>query len=193
MGNLRSVAKALERVGAEVTITSRVPADADLLVVPGQGHFGACVRTLGESQLDAIKDWIKADRPYLGICLGLQLLFDASEEDEERGAGILPGRVARFQPGRKVPHIGWNTVAADGEGQGWFGDLATDARFYFVHSFFPVPDQPAVIATMTEHSGERFCSAVARGPLLATQFHPEKSGEVGLALLERVVKEARSA
>src|SRR5688572_1963360 len=111
MGNLRSVAKALEAVGAQVTISATVPdGGSDLLVVPGQGHFGACVRTLGETQLDAIRSWISADRPYLGICLGLQLLFATSEEAPEAGAGIIDGGVVRFREAPKVPHIGWNAI-----------------------------------------------------------------------------------
>lgn len=193
MGNLRSVAKALQHVGAEVRLVSSIGDPADLLVVPGQGHFGACVRTLGERNLSAIRGWIDNQRPYLGICLGLQLLFESSQEDRGEGIGVFAGEVVRFEPGRNIPHIGWNTIAADGEGSRWFGDLSSDARFYFVHSYFPSPADPGVIAAVTEHDGERFCSAVARGPLLATQFHPEKSGTIGLELLSRVVKEARAA
>lgn len=190
MGNLRSVSKALEAVGATVQIVTTVPdANADLLVVPGQGHFGACVRTLGALQLEAIRRWISEERPYLGICLGLQLLFAKSEESGEPGTGILGGEVVRFDAGApKVPHIGWNTIAPGPAGDPWFSGL-DGTRFYFVHSYFPAPASPELVAATTRH-GEAFCSAVARGPLLATQFHPEKSGEAGLALLERVVEAA---
>lgn len=192
MGNLRSVAKALERVGATVTVSPTVPdGDAELLVVPGQGHFGACVRTLGPS-LDAVRAWITADRPFLGICLGLQLLFESSAESPEPGAAIFAGRVERFGDGMKVPHIGWNSIATQPAGERYFGEIADGTRFYFVHSYFPVPADPSIIAARTTH-GDGFCSAVARGPLLATQFHPEKSGGAGLALLGAVVREARAA
>lgn len=187
MGNLRSVTKALEAVGASVSIAPTVPdGGADLLVVPGQGHFGACVRTLGPVQLDAIRSWIVADRAYLGICLGLQLLFAKSEESPEPGTAILDGEVVRFQHAPKVPHIGWNTVTPGPSGASWF---EPETRFYFVHSYFPAPADTSLVAATTEH-GDRFCSAVARGRVLATQFHPEKSGDAGLALLERVVKAA---
>jgi len=189
MGNLRSVAKALEAVGASVSIASTVPdGGSDLLVVPGQGHFGACVRTLGDAQLDAIRAWIAADRPYLGICLGLQLLFASSEESPEPGTSIIDGNVVRFRDAPKVPHIGWNQITPGPAGDTWFGSL-DGARFYFVHSFYPAPTDATLTAATSTH-GETFCAAVARGPLLATQFHPEKSGDAGLALLERVVKAA---
>lgn len=189
MGNLRSVSKALEAVGATVQIASTVPeGSTDLLVVPGQGHFGACVRTLGPTQLDAIRGWIAADRPYLGICLGLQLLFASSEESPEPGTAIIDGTVVRFRDAPKVPHIGWNQIAPGPAGADWFGSL-DGARFYFVHSFYPAPTDESVTAAISTH-GESFCAAVARGALLATQFHPEKSGDAGLALLERVVKAA---
>jgi glutamine amidotransferase len=190
MGNLRSVSKALAAVGGDVSIVTSVPdGDADLLVVPGQGHFGACVRTLGDGQLAAIRSWIADDRPYLGICLGLQLLFEDSEESPERGTAIVPGRVVRFRSAPKVPHIGWNEIAVGPAGERWFRGFDASTRFYFVHSYFPSPSSSDVIAATTEH-GERFCSAVARASMLATQFHPEKSGEAGLALLERVVGDA---
>lgn len=186
MGNLRSVTKALEAVGASVTVVDRVPeAGADLLVVPGQGHFGACVRTLGDEQLAAIRAWIADERPYLGICLGLQLLFASSEESPEAGTGIVAGTVVRFTDAPKVPHIGWNTITAGPASDPWLTPL-DGMRFYFVHSYFPAPSDPSIVAATSEH-GERFCAAVARGPMLATQFHPEKSGDAGLTLLERVV------
>jgi imidazole glycerol-phosphate synthase subunit HisH len=192
MGNLRSVAKSLERVGAAVSIGDSIPdAGADLLVVPGQGHFGACVRTLGDERMEQVRRWVTAGRPYLGICLGLQVLFGSSEEDEATGLGIVEGSVVRFDDGPKVPHIGWNSVSSGPAGKSWFEGLE-DERFYFVHSYFPAPTDRRLIATTTDHGGN-FCSAVADGPMLATQFHPEKSGTVGLELLSRVVAEARAA
>ncbi|MFP5224367.1 MAG: imidazole glycerol phosphate synthase subunit HisH [Actinomycetota bacterium] len=192
MGNLRSVAKALESVGASVEIASEVPdKGVDLLVVPGQGHFGACVRTLGEVRMSQVRDWIEAQRPYLGICLGLQVLFDGSQEDPAAGMGVVDGSVVRFGPGPKVPHIGWNSIQPADAGREWFEGLE-DELFYFVHSYFPEPRDDQVIAARTDHGGT-FCSAVARGPMLATQFHPEKSGRVGLELLKRVVAGSRAA
>lgn len=192
MGNLRSVSKALERVGACVEVVTEVPTSGvDLLVVPGQGHFGACVRTLGPSRMGSLGAWIAEDRPYLGICLGSQVLFSESDEDPAQGLGVLPGAVVRLSGTEKIPHIGWNTITVEPAGERWFEGLQ-DQRFYFVHSYHPSPADPDLIATRTGY-GESFCSAVARGALLATQFHPEKSGEAGLALLERVLGEARAA
>jgi imidazole glycerol phosphate synthase glutamine amidotransferase subunit len=189
MGNLRSVAKALEAVGATVSVTNAVPdTGTDLLVVPGQGHFGACVRTLGPEALQAIRNWIRADRPYLGICLGLQLLFKGSEESSEPGTGVLEGDVIRFTKAPTVPHIGWNQIDSSGDSSGLLREF-DGSRFYFVHSFFPAPTDNSVVAATSEH-GERFCAAVAQGQMLATQFHPEKSGDAGLALLEKVIKAA---
>lgn len=187
MGNLRSVAKALEKVGATVTVSREVERDADALVVPGQGAFGSCVVNLGP-RMDQVRAWIGEGRPYLGICLGLQVLFDSSEESEEKGAAILSGDVVRFPEGPKVPHIGWNQVEPRAGGR-LFEGIDAGTRFYFVHSYYPVPNEPSVVAATSDY-GVSFCCAAERDNLMATQFHPEKSGDAGLALLQNFVRAA---
>ena len=187
MGNLRSVSRAVERVGGrpEVTSDPAVASRADALVVPGVGAFGACMRGLRAAGLDRlIVGFAEAERPVLGVCLGMQVLFESSEEDPDDGLGLIPGRVRRLPPHVKVPHMGWNEVH-------WTVDhpfvrgIPSGTRFYFVHSF--APDVPDAVGA-TEY-GRRFAAAVASGSLFATQFHPEKSGEPGLALYEAFVKE----
>jgi glutamine amidotransferase len=187
MGNLRSVAKALEKVGATVSVSRDVDTDADALVVPGQGAFGSCVVNLGP-RMDDVRAWIGDGRPYLGICLGLQVLFDGSEESEEKGAAVLSGEVVRFPAGPKVPHIGWNEVAPRA-GARLFEGIDPGTRFYFVHSYYPVPDEQSVVAATTDYAVS-FCCAAERGNVMATQFHPEKSGDAGLALLRNFVRAA---
>ncbi len=197
-GNLRSVEKALAAAGADVIVTGdadRVAA-SDKIVVPGQGAFGGCVAGLargGGGLQQAVMAAIRGGKPYLGICLGLQILFDGSEEDPgAAGLGVLPGRVARFQgPGLKVPHMGWNRTtrpagaAAPSAPAAW-GALPEGAYFYFVHSFYAVPADPRHVALESEH-GVRFCAAIARDNVVACQFHPEKSQAAGLALLRAFV------
>ena len=185
MGNLRSVAKALERAGATVEVRDGVDPTADALVVPGQGHFGSCVINLG-ARLDQVKEWITSERPFLGICLGLQILFDRSEESPEDGLGWLGGEVVRLPDGVKVPHIGWNEVRARPETR-LFEGLDDGTRFYFVHSYFPRPDDDGVTAAVTDY-GVEFCCAVERDNVFATQFHPEKSGDAGQALLRNFMR-----
>jgi len=188
-GNLRSVEKALAAVGADVHVSADPDAlaRADRLVVPGQGAFGACAVALnqaGGALREALRAFIATGRPYFGICIGMQLLFEASEENPgAQGLGVLPGRVRRFagQPGLKIPHMGWNQTR---RGPGAPAGLPDGAFFYFVHSYYPDPARPEDVALTSEH-GAPFCAAVARGPLFATQFHPEKSQAAGLALLRR--------
>lgn len=184
MGNLRSVAKALERAGAEVEVVADVDASADGLVVPGQGHFGSCVVNLGERTKDVAR-WIEDGRPYFGICLGLQVLFESSDEAPQPGLGVLSGAVRRLPPGVKVPHIGWNEVRPVGD-QPVFDGVEPGTRFYFVHSYYPDPADG--VAAATTDYGIEFCCAVARDNLVATQFHPEKSGEPGIRLLRNFVE-----
>jgi glutamine amidotransferase len=187
MGNLRSVAKALEKVGAAVDVSPDVPRDGDALVVPGQGAFGSCVVNLG-ARMDDVRAWISDGRPYLGICLGLQVLFDSSEESEQKGAAVFAGDVVRFPAGPKVPHIGWNEVTPRA-GARLFDGIDPGTRFYFVHSYYPAPSDDSVVAATSDYALE-FCCAAERDNVMATQFHPEKSGEAGLALLGNFVRAA---
>jgi glutamine amidotransferase len=200
LGNLRSVERALLEAargsGTEVEVTrdaARVRT-ADRLVMPGQGAFRDCARALQGELGDALRAHLGAERPYLGICLGLQVLFGSSEEAAGcEGLGVLAGRVARLRGGvdpqtgaaLKIPHIGWN-VAEPSPAAAERGLLAegTGQHFYFVHSFVVVPEDARVVAATTDY-GERFVSAVAYGNVFACQFHPEKSQRAGLALLER--------
>lgn len=190
MGNLRSVAKAIERVGAAVDVTSEVPAAAAGLVVPGQGAFGSCLANLGPARRDAIARWIAEGRPYLGICLGLQILFESSEEAPAGpGLAVLPGKVVRFPGDVKVPHIGWNEVRSARPSPALAG-IPDGTRFYFCHSYYPDAG-PDVVAATSEY-GVEFSCAVWRGNVMATQFHPEKSGEPGLALLANFLEACRA-
>ncbi len=187
MGNLRSVQKAFEHLGAQAEICAHPDslARADRIVLPGVGAFRDAIRELTAREwVEPLRAQIEAGKPFLGICLGLQLLFDISYEDGEwQGLGIVPGEVVRFptQPGLKVPHMGWNQVRTVGEPPVMRG-IPENAHFYFVHSYYVVPKDPAVIAGRTNH-GVEFVSMIARDNLVATQFHPEKSQQVGLALL----------
>jgi glutamine amidotransferase len=199
MGNLRSVEKALIKAGAKAFVSDnpQVLSRADLLVVPGVGAFDAALNVLKSKKLGIfIQDWVGADRPYLGICLGLQLLFDSSEEAPGvRGLGLLKGKVVKFRFSdrrMKIPHMGWNEVHPVGPAAQTRKDLlSSPVPFYFVHSYAPRPSDTSVVWATTPY-GTNFCSAVAQGNLLATQFHPEKSGPTGLrflrALLNRVSK-----
>jgi glutamine amidotransferase len=186
-GNVRSVERALAAAGGEPTLTSdpAAVARAERLVVPGQGAFADCVRGLAGGLAEAIAGHVAHERPYLGICLGLQILFTESEEGGAcSGLSLLPGRVRRLpeQPGRKIPHMGWNQVHARSAAA--LPGVADGAHFYFVHSYYVEPTEPEDIALSTNYDGFTFCAAVRRGNLFATQFHPEKSQRAGLALLE---------
>ena len=174
MGNLRSVAKALEAAGAEAAITADPAAVGrhDALCVPGQGIFGRCSANLVAGHKDElIRTWISDERPFLGICLGLQVLFESSEESPEPGLGILTGKATRLPSTVTVPHIGWNQVTPGGE------------HYYFDHSFAVHPADASIVTGWCEH-GDRFAAQVERGPILGVQFHPEKSGRAGIRLLE---------
>lgn len=192
-GNLRSVSKALEAVGASVAlVTSSAQLDPlDAVVVPGVGAFGDCAQNLRKSGLwEPLIEWLQAGRPYLGICLGYQLLFESSEESPGcKGLGVLPGRVVRFQGKRlKVPHIGWN-VLLDMRGP-MFKTLSSAPYFYFLHSYFPVPADDAIVSARCEYGGT-FAASVSNGSLHATQFHPEKSQSAGLTLLKNFLDTLR--
>jgi len=190
MGNLRSVSKALENVGAAARV-SNDPAEvsgAERLVLPGVGAFGRAASNLEEGGLkDAVKDFLRSGRPFLGICLGLQLLFESSEEDRGvEGLGIFRGTCRRFAEDLRVPHMGWNTLEW-AEGNGLRGGLPDEPYVYFVHSYYVEPADEGIIAART-HYGVGFTSAVRRGPVVGVQFHPEKSQDVGLAFLTNWVR-----
>ncbi len=190
MGNLRSVARAVEHVGGkpDVTDDAERALAANGLVVPGVGHFGACMRNLVERRLDdAIRGFVTSGRPVFAVCVGMQVLFDGSEEDATPGLGLFEGRSRRFPSRVKVPHMGWNVVRWT-ERHPYVRDVPTGTRFYFVHSFAPDVHAHTTVG-VTEH-GRPFAAAVARDTLFATQFHPEKSGEPGLQLYEAFVLEA---
>ena len=187
MGNLRSVQKAFEKLGVAAQIVTQ-PDEilaAQKLVLPGVGAFRDAIHELQRQELvEPIKTHIRGDKPFLGICLGLQMLFDISYEDGEwPGLGILPGKVVRFSdhPDLKVPHMGWNQLEVVGEPRLLAG-IPRDAYFYFVHSYFVQSQDDTVVAARTDY-GQRFVSMIARNNLFATQFHPEKSQAVGLKLL----------
>jgi glutamine amidotransferase len=188
-GNLRSAERALERAGAEVTVTADLAAaaTADGLVVPGVGAYAACMAGIDELRAGpVIADRVAAGRPVLGICVGMQILFEYGEEHGvvSKGLGLLPGGVTRLAA-RRIPHMGWNTVRPPA-GSGLFAGLPADSRFYFVHSY--AAGDAAVLAAAGAHvttctHETPFVAAVERGPLWAAQFHPEKSGDTGAGLL----------
>jgi len=190
MGNLASVAKALARSGADVRVTQSAAGvrDAAGVVLPGVGAFRDAAARLEESGLGAaVLERIAAGTPFLGVCLGLQLLFESSDEGGRRpGLGVLRGTVERLSTGLKVPHIGWNDLDWAPAGAGMARGLPAPATVYFVHSYAAVPTDPAVVAATTEYGGP-VVAAVARDNVWAVQFHPEKSSRVGLALLAAFV------
>ena len=195
MGNLGSVENACAFLGIAARIV-RAPAGldaADGIILPGQGAFGDCMANLGAAGfVDPLREWIDADRPLLGVCIGLQVLYEGSDESPETaGLGVLPGRLRRFEPGpgRKVPQMGWSAcdVAA---GAPLFRDIATPAWFYFVHSYY-APLAGGEFVSATASYGLDYTAAISRGRLHATQFHPEKSQESGKQLLrnfQRIVE-----
>ena len=192
-GNLRSVHKALLKVGADVRI-AKAPtemADARAVVLPGVGAFDDCLNAMDrQGLLEASRRFIQSGRPFLGICVGYQALFEKSDEFNScaAGLGIFKGKVVRFsnQNGLKVPQIGWNQLEFTRPDCPLFRGLTSGCYVYFVHSFFPKPADPAIVATRTEY-GETFASAIWRDNVFATQFHPEKSQNVGLQLLRNFV------
>jgi glutamine amidotransferase len=193
VGNLHSAAKALDRAGADVRVVGTVAeaGGAAGLVVPGVGAYGACLSGLASAGgAAAVAGWLEGGRPLLGICVGMQLLFEASEEGPvSDGVGMLPGKIRRLTGKVKIPHIGWDEVTVR-PGSRLLAGLADGTRFYFVHSYAPEPDGAA--AAVCDYGG-RFAAAVEYGNLFGTQFHPEKSGAAGLALLANFVSEVRAA
>ena len=194
-GNLRSVEKALQHAGAEVRRCDSPAglADCAAVVLPGVGSFGDCARSLEERGLTGpLCSWLAEDRPYLGICLGYQILFEGSEESPGlRGLAHWAGRVVRFPslPGLKVPPIGWNSLGLS-RADPFFSGLPDPAFAYFVHSFYPDPSETAIV-TASCHHGVEFAASCRRGKVRGVQFHPEKSQATGLRMLENFVAEIR--
>ena len=187
-GNLRSVANALHSLDADVVVISRgedFPTHPARVILPGVGSFGDSMRELTSRGLaDPVRRAIKDGIPFLGICVGYQLLFEGSEESPEiAGLGILSGRVKRFLPGKKIPHMGWNAVHPVNPQHPCWNGMDKNPYFYYVHSYFPEPTDQTIIAATTEYE-ETFAAAVIRENLWAVQFHPEKSQDSGLQLLK---------
>lgn len=194
VGNLFSVEKAVAALGADVQVTSDkdIIESADKIILPGVGAFGDCMKNLEATGLiPTIKQLVADDRPMLGICVGLQILFDGSEESPgAKGLGLIPGMVKKINaPGLKIPHMGWNSLSVRNprEQRDLFHGLQEHPYVYFVHSYHAVPDDPSVITSTTEY-GEQLTASVAVGNLQATQFHPEKSGDVGLSILKNFIE-----
>ncbi|MFW2335451.1 imidazole glycerol phosphate synthase subunit HisH [Ilumatobacter sp.] len=190
IGNLHSARKALERMGADarLTVDPGLVADADGVVLPGVGAFGACMRALRSVGLDeAASAAVASSRPFLGICVGMQMLFDRSEEDDgEPGLGVIPGTVRWIPAGVKIPQMQWNRLHVRRADDPMLSDLGADPWVYFVHSLHGVPDDPGVVAATCEY-GVELNAAFRLGNVFATQFHPEKSGPTGLRLLANFV------
>ncbi len=193
MGNLRSVQKAFEHIGVSAEITSdpmRVQG-ATKVVFPGVGAFRDAISAVNAQGLkEVVRDHIDAGKPFLGICLGLQLLFDRSHEDGiYDGMGIVPGEVVRFknEPGLKVPHMGWNTLKFIQPNCPLFADLPPDPAVYFVHGYYAQPSEAKIIAATADYPTP-FCAAIWQDNLFATQFHPEKSQQIGLTMLRNFAK-----
>ena len=190
IGNLRSAQKALERVGADARLTDDVDVvrAADKVVLPGVGHFGRCMEALEQSGLDLpAREAIDDGKPFLGICIGMQLLFEGSDEEPGRkGLGVVAGTCRLLPPTVKRPQIQWNTLQLVQPDDPLFADLWPEPWMYFVHSYHPVPDDAGVVAATCEY-GTTVTAAVRQENVVATQFHPEKSGAAGLQLLRNFV------
>lgn len=189
-GNLRSVARAVERAGVTPRVTAAATAldAADGVVLPGVGSGPAAMAALQTRQLvTPLLDYIASGRPFLGVCLGLQLLLEATDEGDAACLGLAPGRVRRLPDGLKVPHMGWNTVRFQRQHPLWDG-IPQDSHFYFVHSYYADPVERGDVAGLTEY-GVPFCSVYARDTVVATQFHPEKSGENGLRIYANFIRQ----
>jgi glutamine amidotransferase len=189
-GNIRSIEKALEYVGAQVQVTGdpAVVANAHAIVLPGVGSGGAAMARMTERGLDeAIRKATQQGKPFLGICLGMQLLADHHAEGEVDGLGLFRGEVRRIPHGPKIPHMGWNTVTSLREGLPIFADIPPNAYFYFAHSYYVEPQDRQGVAAMTDY-GSPYCSVIVDEHVWGTQFHPEKSGAAGLQLLRNFMK-----
>ena len=191
-GNLHSVCNGLTHLGIESQLVSAPDHldEVDALIFPGVGAFGDCVSHLRSQNLvEPVADWVRRDRPFLGICLGYQVLFDSSEESPDTpGLGVFGGKVVRFSKGTglKVPHMGWNEAAPVSPDDPFWDGLLEHPHFYFVHSYYPCPEDEGIVGSFTEY-GVRFASSIRTGNVVATQFHPEKSQSAGLRLLDNFV------
>ncbi|HEU5228439.1 MAG TPA: imidazole glycerol phosphate synthase subunit HisH [Ktedonobacteraceae bacterium] len=189
-GNIRSIEKALEHVGAKVCVTDdpAVVAEARAVVLPGVGSGGAAMARMVACGLDeAIREATRQGKPFLGICLGMQLLAEHHAEGEVNGLGLFPGTVRRIPQGPKIPHMGWNQVGPLYAGLPIFAGIAPEAYFYFAHSYYVEPQDPRGVVGITDY-GTLYCSVIATEQVWGTQFHPEKSGAVGLQLLKNFLK-----
>lgn len=189
MGNLRSVQKAFEKVGANVFISSDLSLfdKAGALVFPGQGSFPDAIHNLTKQKfIEPLKEWVRSNKPFLGICLGLQLLFEKSEEGGiAEGLCSFKGNVVKFSPRGKIPHMGWNTINLTDNGKKCplFKNIPGNTFFYFVHSFYIVPEDKSIVAATTQYI-DKFASVIWRGNIYAMQFHPEKSQDKGLSIIK---------
>jgi glutamine amidotransferase len=189
-GNLRSVVNAISRLGYEARVTAN-PAEvlkAKAVILPGVGAAADTMANLRQQGLDEpIRQFVAGGKPFLGVCIGMQVLFSDTEEGgNHQCLGIIPGRVRKFAPGLKVPHMGWNQLKQK-QAHPVFKGIADGANFYFVHSYYVEPEDKRLVAGETEY-GIPFCSVIARDNLIATQFHPEKSGEVGLKIYDNFIR-----
>ena len=197
MGNLHSACKGLEKAGAKPLVTDSPEdiANADAVVLPGVGSFDPAVQHIRSRGLEIpIKKAIDNGKPFLGICLGLQILFDGSEEGKETGLGIIPGMVRRFrsEPGITIPHMGWNQLEFAQPHLSLWQQLQSEPYVYFVHSYYVEPKDPQVNAAMVTHGSQTVTAAIARDNIMAVQFHPEKSADNGLKILANFVSSIKS-
>ncbi|MFM9264497.1 imidazole glycerol phosphate synthase subunit HisH [Tychonema sp. BBK16] len=195
MGNLHSVCKGLENVGAvpKITDSPAIIEQADAVVLPGVGSFDPAMQNLRSRNLiEPIKNAIASGKPFLGICLGLQILFESSEEGVEPGLGVIPGTVRRFrsEPGLTIPHMGWNQLQFAQDLALW-QNLPAEPWVYFVHSYYVDPVDPKVRSAMVTHGSQNVTAAIAKNNLMAVQFHPEKSSSTGLQMLSNFVMQVR--
>ncbi len=193
-GNIQSVRNTLKQLEAPFLQIDQPEdfAKVDAILFPGQGAFADSMAGLeARGLVPKLKEWLRADRPFFGICIGYQLLFENSEENPGvAGLGIFPGSVIRFPqaPGVKIPHMGWNNARVVAKDPAPWAGLGEEPYFYFVHSYFPEPADPTLAATLTDYAGRSFVSSVQRGNIIATQFHPEKSQDNGLQLIGNFVR-----
>jgi len=197
MGNLHSVCKGLEKVGAtpKVTDSAKEIDQADAVVLPGVGSFDPAVQHLRSRGLaEPIKAAIASGKPFLGICLGLQILFESSEEGTETGLGIIAGTVRKFrsEPGLTIPHMGWNQLQFTQPDIPLWQSLSADARVYFVHSYYVDPVDTRLCAASTTHGSQTVTAAIAQGNMMAVQFHPEKSSTTGLQILSNFISQVKA-